>query len=131
MSDAAPSRLRIAIVGSGRVGAVLGAAWHRAGHRIVGATARSETSRLRADALLPGVRIADPSAVAADADLVLVAVPDPDLPGVVEELVESGSATRGTNGRVRGRVGAICCCALLLGCVEWPTGPSPDDPADA
>ncbi len=41
VSDAAPSRLRIAIVGSGRVGAVLGAAWHRAGHRIVGATARS------------------------------------------------------------------------------------------
>ena len=29
VSDAAPSRLRIAIVGSGRVGAVLGAAWHR------------------------------------------------------------------------------------------------------
>ncbi len=95
MSDAAPSRLRIAIVGSGRVGAVLGAAWHRAGHRIVGATARSETSRLRADALLPGVRIADPSSVAADADLVLVAVPDPDLPGVVEELVESGSVGSG------------------------------------
>ena len=42
-----------------------------------------------------GVRIADPSSVAADADLVLVAVPDPDLPSVVEELVGSGSVGSG------------------------------------
>lgn len=31
---------------------------------------------------------------------------------------------------MRGRVGAIYCCALLLGCVERPTAFSPDDPAD-
>lgn len=90
-----PSRLRIAIVGSGRVGAVLGAAWHRAGHRIIGVTARSDMSRLRADALLPGVRILDETEVAQDADLVLLAVPDRALPEVVGRLSESGAIRAG------------------------------------
>lgn len=31
---------------------------------------------------------------------------------------------------MRRRVGAICCCALLLGCVERPTASSSDGPAD-
>ena len=95
MSDAGPSRLRIAIVGCGRVGAVLGAAWHRAGHRITGVTARSDTSRLRAEALLPGTPVRDESDVSVDADLVLVAVPDRVLPEVVERLVALGAIRAG------------------------------------
>lgn len=95
MSDAVPSRLRIAIVGCGRVGAVLGAAWHRAGHRITGVTARSDTSRLRAEALLPGIPILDESNVGLDADLVLVAVPDRVLPEVVERLTSLGAIRAG------------------------------------
>ncbi len=95
MSDAAPSRLRIAIVGCGRAGAVLGAAWHRAGHRITAVTARSDTSRLRAEALLPGTPILDESDVGADADLVLVAVPDRVLPEVVERLTSMGTIRAG------------------------------------
>lgn len=95
MSDAGPSRLRIAIVGCGRVGAVLGAAWHRAGHRIVGVTARSDTSRLRAEALLPGIPVLDEADVSADADLVLIAVPDRALPEVVARLVSLGTIRAG------------------------------------
>jgi len=95
VSDAGPSRLRIAIVGCGRVGAVLGAAWHRAGHRIVGVSARSDTSRLRADALLPGVPIGDPTQITREADLVLVAVPDPELRRVVDDLVLAGAIRAG------------------------------------
>ncbi len=90
MSQASPSRLRIAIVGCGRVGAVLGAAWLRAGHRIVGVTARSDTSRLRAEALLPGVPILDEARVALDADLVLLAVPDQDLVDLVQRWASMG-----------------------------------------
>ena len=95
MSEAGPSRLRIAIVGSGRVGAVLGAAWHRAGHRVTAVNARSDTSRLRAEALLPGVPIVDESEVGRSADLVLIAVPDGALPSVVERLTSSGSIRPG------------------------------------
>lgn len=95
MNEAGPSRLRIAIVGCGRVGAVLGAAWHRAGHRISGVTARSDTSRLRAEALLPGTTILDEADIGADADLVLVAVPDRVLADVVERLVSAGAIRAG------------------------------------
>ena len=50
----APPRLRVGIVGTGRAGAVLGAALARAGHHVVAAYAVSDLSRLRAEALLPG-----------------------------------------------------------------------------
>lgn len=77
------------------MGAVLGAAWHRAGHRITGVTARSDTSRLRAEALLPGTPVRGESEVGADADLVLVAVPDRVLAGVVQQLTDVGTIRAG------------------------------------
>jgi predicted short-subunit dehydrogenase-like oxidoreductase (DUF2520 family) len=95
VTETGPSRLRIAIVGCGRVGAVLGAAWHRAGHRVTAVTARSDTSRLRAEALLPGTPIVDESVVGEDADLVLVAVPDRMLGEVVDRLASSGAIRAG------------------------------------
>jgi predicted short-subunit dehydrogenase-like oxidoreductase (DUF2520 family) len=48
------------------VGAVLGAALRRAGHHVTGVSAVSDLSRLRAEALLPGVPILDIPAVTAD-----------------------------------------------------------------
>jgi predicted short-subunit dehydrogenase-like oxidoreductase (DUF2520 family) len=87
--------LRIGIVGAGRVGSVLGAALRRAGHHVVAVSAVSDLSRLRAEALLPGVPILPPTEVAVDADLVLLAVPDDVLPGLVSGLVESGALHAG------------------------------------
>jgi len=95
VSDAAPSRLKIAIIGCGRVGAVLGAAWFRAGHRIVGVTARSDTSRLRAEALIPHAPIVQPEEATREADLVLVSVPDRVLPELVAELAHQGTLSAG------------------------------------
>ena len=77
-----PPRLRVGVVGAGRVGAVLGAALRRAGHDIVAVSAVSDLSRLRAEALLPGVPILPPTDTAVDADLVLLAVPDDALPAL-------------------------------------------------
>lgn len=95
MSSAAPPRLRVGIVGAGRVGAVLGAALHRAGHDVVGVSAVSDLSRLRAEALLPGVPILPAPDVATDADLVLIAVPDDVLPDLVRGLVDTGALHAG------------------------------------
>ena len=95
MSTLGPPRLRVGIVGAGRVGAVLGAALRRAGHDIVGVSAVSDVSRLRADALLPGVPVLSPPEVVADADLVLLAVPDDVLPGLVAGLVDTGAIHAG------------------------------------
>ena len=88
-------RLRVGIVGTGRVGAVLGAALRRAGHEIIAVSAVSDLSRLRAEALLPGVPIMPVPQVAVDADLVLIAVRDDVLPGLVSSLCVEGSLHAG------------------------------------
>lgn len=95
MSTSGPPRLRVGIVGAGRVGAVLGAALRRAGHDVVAVSAVSDLSRLRADALLPGVPVLPVPQVAEDADLVLLAVPDDVLPALVAGLVDTGAIHAG------------------------------------
>ncbi len=92
---AAPPRLRVGVVGTGRAGAVLGAALARAGHTVVAAYAVSDLSRLRAEALLPGVPLMSVAEVLADVDLALLTVPDDVLPGLVTGLVETGAVRRG------------------------------------
>ncbi len=81
-----PPRLRVGIIGTGRAGAVIGAALRRAGHDVVACSARGDISRVRAEALLPGVRIASPAEVARTCDLLVLAVPDDALPQVVQSL---------------------------------------------
>ena len=93
--DDRPARLAVGVVGTGRVGAILGAALARAGHRVVAAYAVSAASRQRADALLPDVVLVTPPEVFAASDLVILAVPDDALPGLVEGLVATGSIRAG------------------------------------
>ena len=90
VTESGPPRLRVGIIGAGRVGAVLGAALRRAGHHVTGVSAVSDLSRLRAEALLPGVPIVDIPAVTANADLVLIAIPDDALAPVVAGLAGTG-----------------------------------------
>lgn len=87
-----PARLTVGIVGAGRVGAVLGAALTRAGHRVTGVYAVSAASRARAETLLPGVPVsADAAAVVRAAEVVVLAVPDDTLRGLVEGLASTGA----------------------------------------
>ncbi|MFM1916790.1 MAG: hypothetical protein RJB01_305 [Actinomycetota bacterium] len=95
-AELSPPRLRVGVVGAGRVGAVLGAAWRKAGHHITGVSAVSDLSRLRAEALLPGVEIRDVPSVCANSELVLLAVPDDVLPELVTGLARSGVFRDGT-----------------------------------
>lgn len=90
-----PARLSVGVVGAGRVGAVLGAALARAGHRVVAISAVSDVSRARADRLLPGVPVVAPPEVLARAELALLTVPDDALPGLVEGLVSAGAVVPG------------------------------------
>jgi predicted short-subunit dehydrogenase-like oxidoreductase (DUF2520 family) len=84
---ARPGRLSVGVIGAGRVGSVLGAALRRAGHRITAVSAVSEASRARARTLLPDVPLREPPAVAAGSDLLLLAVPDDVLAGLVDGLI--------------------------------------------
>lgn len=90
-SSARPTRFRVGVVGAGRVGAVLGAALARAGHEVVAVSAVSEASLARAAELLPGIPVLEVPEVVAAADLVLLAVPDDDLPGLVAGLATTGA----------------------------------------
>lgn len=91
-----PARLKVAIIGTGRVGSVLGAALARAGHPVIGATAISEISKLRAESLLPGVPIRSIDEVANDADLLLLTMPDDALPDLVAGLAQTSAVSPGT-----------------------------------
>jgi predicted short-subunit dehydrogenase-like oxidoreductase (DUF2520 family) len=91
-----PARLAVGIVGAGRVGAVLGAALHRAGHRLAGVTAVSRDSRRRAEALIPEAPVLAPDDVARAADLLVVAVPDDVLADLARGLAASGALRPGT-----------------------------------
>ena len=90
-----PARLKVGVIGTGRVGAVLGAALARAGHQVVAVSAVSERSRAAAQRMLPGVPVKPPPEVLAAADLVLLTVPDDVLPGLVSGLAGTGAAVAG------------------------------------
>ncbi len=90
-----PATLRVGVIGAGRVGTVLGAALAKAGHRVVAGSAVSDDSVARAGRLLPGVPIREPAEVLADADLVLLTVPDDALPGLVAGLAATGAPLAG------------------------------------
>ncbi|MFB4305495.1 Rossmann-like and DUF2520 domain-containing protein [Actinomadura sp. GTD37] len=90
-----PARLAVGVVGAGRVGTALGAALARAGHRVVAATAVSDRSRTRVEERLPGADVAAPQDVVARADLVLLTVPDDELPELAAGLVSAGVSVAG------------------------------------
>jgi predicted short-subunit dehydrogenase-like oxidoreductase (DUF2520 family) len=90
-----PARLRVGVVGAGRVGAALGAALALAGHTVVAASGVSAASRRRAAQLLPDVPLLDPPAGLDRAGLALLAVPDDALPGLVEGLAAAGVVRAG------------------------------------
>jgi predicted short-subunit dehydrogenase-like oxidoreductase (DUF2520 family) len=90
-----PAQLQVGIVGAGRVGTALAAALARAGHQVVAASAVSEESLRRIRRDLPGTAIRRPEQVVAEADLVLLTVPDDVLPGLVAGLASTGAMLEG------------------------------------
>lgn len=91
----APARLAIGVVSAGRVGTALGQAWERAGHLVVAASAISDPSRRRAADRLAEAVVLPPDEVAARADLLLLAVPDDALEGLVAGLASTGALRPG------------------------------------
>src|SRR5215472_14821110 len=79
-----PARLRVGVIGAGKVGVVLGAALARAGHKVVAVSAVSDASVQRAAAMLPGVPIRRPHAVLADS-----------LPGLINGLAATEAPVEG------------------------------------
>ena len=103
-ADDRPARLAVGVVGTGRVGAVLGAALRRAGHRVVAVSGVSEASVARAEKLLPGTPVLPVEDVVRQAELVVLAVPDDSLADLVAGLAttrtwQAGQLVVHTSGR--------------------------------
>ena len=90
-----PARLRVGVIGPGRAGTALARALVRAGHEITATAAVSAASKQRARDNFPRARLTEPAQVLADADLVLLTVPDDVLPGLVEGLAATGAPYAG------------------------------------
>ena len=90
MNQQRDGRLGIGIIGAGKVGPILGAALAGAGHALVGISAISEESKERAQAILPDVPVLEVPRIVELSELVLIAVPDEELPDLVNGLAVAG-----------------------------------------
>jgi predicted short-subunit dehydrogenase-like oxidoreductase (DUF2520 family) len=90
-----PARLRVGVIGAGRVGVTLAAALAKAGHQVVAVSAVSDASVQRAARRLPRVPVRQPLDVLAGSDLVLLTVPDDALPGLIGGLAATGAPLEG------------------------------------
>ncbi|MBO0821528.1 MAG: DUF2520 domain-containing protein [Nocardiopsaceae bacterium] len=90
-----PARLRVGVVGPGRAGTALARALARAGHVITATSAVSARSRERARQYFPDAEVTEPAIVCQRSDLVLLTVPDDELPALVSGLASTGAPLRG------------------------------------
>ncbi|MFI6483908.1 Rossmann-like and DUF2520 domain-containing protein [Nonomuraea sp. NPDC050663] len=88
-----PGRLKVGVLGAGKVGSALGAALATAGHRVVAASGVSDRSHRWAVERL-GVEPVPPDEVVRAADLILLTVPDDTLPDLVTGLAATGADLR-------------------------------------
>ena len=87
-------KLKLGIIGAGRVGTGLALSFARAGRKVVAVASRSAASARRLARRVPGSRVSSPQEAADRADVVFLTVPDDEI-----EAVASG---------VRWRAGAAC-----------------------
>jgi len=89
------ARLAVGVIGVGRAGSVLAAALVRAGHTVTGVHAVSRRSQERAAEMLPDAPVLPVPEVFRRADLVLITVPDDELPGFVAAAAAEGWVRQG------------------------------------
>ncbi|MGB3484812.1 MAG: DUF2520 domain-containing protein [Mycobacterium sp.] len=90
-----PARLKVGIISAGRVGTALGVALETAEHVVVACSAISAASRQRAHSRLPDTPILPVVDVAASAELLILAVPDSELAGLVSGLAAVSAVPAG------------------------------------
>ncbi len=91
-----PARLKVGVISAGRVGTALGMALERAEHVVVACSAISAGSLRLAQRRLPDTPVLPVPDVADAAELLLLTVPDSELPGLIGGLAATGAVRRGT-----------------------------------
>ena len=85
---AGAGKTKIGIVGSGRVGSAIGAAWVKAGHEVMFSSRNIEHDKALAAKLGPNARAGTPREAAAFGEVVMVSVPYHALPQVGKDLAD-------------------------------------------
>jgi 8-hydroxy-5-deazaflavin:NADPH oxidoreductase len=85
---AAPSKIKIGIVGSGRVGTAIGTAWLKAGHEVMFSSTNLEKNKQLAATLGPNAKAGTPREAAAFGEVLVISVPYTALPSVGKELAD-------------------------------------------
>lgn len=126
VSGLRPARLKVGIISAGRVGTALGVALERAEHIVVACSAVSAASVGRAERRLPDTLIRPVDKVAADSELLILAVPDSELTTLVTGLAATGSVKAGTIVVHTSGANGIAILAPLteLGCVPLAIHPA-------
>jgi predicted dinucleotide-binding enzyme len=88
IAHAAGEKMKIGVIGSGRIGGTLGGVWVKAGHEVMFSSRTLENDRKLAASLGPNARAGTPREAAAFGDVLLMAVPYRALPEVGKELGE-------------------------------------------
>lgn len=116
-AEPAAGSLKIGIVGSGKIGSTLGAAWIKAGHEIMFSSLDLEQDRKLAASLGPAARAGTPRDAAAYGDVLLVSAPYSAMPLLGKELGDliKGKIILDTSNPVPGRDGAVASKALEKG----------------
>ena len=84
----ATARMKIGIVGSGRIGGTLGGLWAKAGHEVMFSSLDLEHDKALAAKLGPNARAGTPREAAAFGDVLLMAVPYSALPQLGRDLAD-------------------------------------------
>jgi predicted dinucleotide-binding enzyme len=79
-------RMRIGVIGSGRIGGTLGGLWAKAGHEVMFSDRDAEQAKQAAQAAGSNARVGSTREAAAFGDAVLIAVPYSALPTLAKEL---------------------------------------------
>jgi hypothetical protein len=83
---AATDKLKIGVIGSGRIGGTLGGLWVKAGHEVMFSSLDLEHDKALAAKLGAGARAGTPREAAAFGEVLLMAVPYSALPSVGKDL---------------------------------------------
>ncbi len=84
----ATGKMKIGVVGSGRIGGTLGGLWVKAGHEVMFSSRDLEHDKALAASLGPNARAGTPREAAAFGDVLLIAVPYSALPQLGRDLAE-------------------------------------------
>ncbi|HKA40183.1 MAG TPA: NADPH-dependent F420 reductase [Burkholderiales bacterium] len=113
----AQGKLRIGVIGSGRVGGTIGTLWVKAGHQVMFSSLDLEHDRKLAASIGAGARAGTPKEAAAFGEVLFFAVPYSALPGLGRDLAAEikGKIVLDASNPIPSRDGDMAKAALARG----------------